>query len=137
MADGATIGDPHVKVGVVAGDGGAAIWPLAVGPARAKQYLLTGDPLTAAEAERIGLVNRVVPAADLDREATAFATRLAAGAPLAVRYTKLSVNKLIKDALNVAFDTSTALEIVTFQSEDHQEALAAIREKRPPAFKGR
>jgi enoyl-CoA hydratase/carnithine racemase len=137
MADTAVIGDPHVRVGIVAGDGGAAIWPLAVGPARAKQYLLTGDPLTAVEAERIGLVNRVVPAADLDREATAFAERLAAGAPLAVRYTKLAVNKLVKDALNVAFDASTALELVTFQSEDHQEALAAIREKRPPVFKGR
>jgi enoyl-CoA hydratase len=137
MADTATIGDPHVRVGIVAGDGGAAIWPLAVGPARAKQYLLTGDPLTAVEAERIGLVNKVVPAADLDREAMAFAARLAAGAPLAVRYTKLAVNKLVKDALNVAFDTSTALELVTFQSEDHQEALAAIREKRPPTFKGR
>ncbi len=137
MADTATIGDPHVKVGIVAGDGGAVIWPLLVGPARAKQYLLTGDPVSASEAERIGLVNRVVPAADLDREAMAFATRLAAGAPLAVRYTKLAVNKLVKDALNVAFDTSTALELVTFRSEDHQEALAALREKRPPAFKGR
>jgi len=137
MADTATIGDPHVKVGIVAGDGGAVIWPLLVGPARAKQYLLTGDPVSAAEAERIGLVNRVVPAADLDREAMAFAARLAAGAPLAVRYTKLAVNKLVKDALNVAFDASTALELVTFRSEDHQEALAAIREKRPPAFKGR
>jgi enoyl-CoA hydratase len=137
MAETATVGAPHVRVGIVAGDGGTAIWPLAVGPARAKQYLLTGDPLTAAEAERIGLVNRVVPAADLDREAMAFAERLAAGAPLAVRYTKLAVNKLVKDALNVAFDTSTALELVTFQSEDHQEALAALREKRPPVFKGR
>jgi enoyl-CoA hydratase/carnithine racemase len=137
MADTAVIGDPHVKVGIVAGDGGAVIWPLALGPARAKQYLLTGDPVTAAEAERIGLVNRVVAAADLDREAMAFAERLAAGAPLAVRYTKLAVNKLVKDALNVAFDASTALELVTFQSEDHQEALAALREKRPPVFKGR
>ena len=137
MADTATIADPHVKVGIVAGDGGAAIWPLAVGPARAKEYLLTGDPLTAAEAERIGLVNHVVPAAELDAAAMAFATRLAAGAPLAVRYTKLAVNKLVKDALNVAFDTSTALELLTFHSEDHQEALAALREKRPPVFKGR
>jgi len=137
MADTATIGDPHVRVGIVAGDGGAAIWPLLVGPARAKQYLLTGDPLSAVEAERIGLVNRVVPAADLQREALALATRLAAGAPLAVRYTKLAVNKLVKDALNVAFDTSTALELVTFRSEDHQEALAALRDKRPPNFKGR
>ncbi len=137
MADTATVGDPHVRVGIVAGDGGTAIWPLAVGPARAKEYLLTGDPLTAAEAERIGLVNRVVPAAELDAAAMKMAERLAAGAPLAIRYTKLAVNKLMKDALNVAFDTSTAYELVTFQSEDHQEALAAIREKRPPVFKGR
>jgi enoyl-CoA hydratase len=136
MADTATIGDPHVRVGIVAGDGGVAIWPLALGPARAKQYLLTGDPVSAIEAERIGLVNRVVSAADLQAEALAFAQRLAAGAPLAVRYTKLAVNKLIKDALNIAFDTSTALELVTFQSADHQEALAAIREKRPPKFRG-
>ncbi len=137
MADTATIGDPHVKVGIVAGDGGVAIWPLALGPARAKQYLLTGDPLSAAEAERIGLINKVVPAADLQAEALAFAQRLAAGAPLAIRYTKLAVNKLVKDALNVAFDTSTALELLTFHSDDHREALAAIREKRPPKFQGR
>lgn len=137
MADTATIGDPHVRVGIVAGDGGTAIWPLAVGPALAKQYLLTGDPVTAADAERMGLVNRAVPADQLLDSAMAFARRLAAGAPLAVRYTKIAVNKLIKDALNVSFDTATALEIVTFQSEDHQEALAALREKRKPRFTGR
>jgi enoyl-CoA hydratase len=121
----------------VAGDGGCAIWPLLVGPARAKQYLLTGDSVSAVEAERIGLVNRVLPAAELEREALAFATRLAAGAPLAVRYTKQAVNKLVKEALNTAFDTSTALEIVTFRSDDHREALAAIKEKRAPVFRGR
>jgi len=137
MADTATIGDPHVRVGLVAGDGGVAIWPLALGPARAKQYLLTGDPVGADEAERIGLVNRVVAPGKLLEEAHAFAARLAAGAPLAVRYTKLAVNKLVKDALNTAFDASTALEIVTFLSEDHDEALAALREKRAPDFKGR
>jgi enoyl-CoA hydratase len=137
MADTASIADPHVRVGIVAGDGGTAIWPLALGPARAKEYLLTGDPVSAVEAERIGLVNRVVPAAELDAQALAFAKRLAAGAPLAVQYTKQAVNKLVKDALNVAFDTATALEIVTFQSEDHREALAAIGEKRKPRFRGR
>jgi enoyl-CoA hydratase len=136
MADTATISDPHVRVGLVAGDGGVAIWPLLLGPARAKQYLLTGDSLDAAEAERIGLVNRVVPAAELDTEALAFARRLAAGAPLALRYTKLAVNKWIKDVANVAFDTSTALEIVTFGSRDHREALTALRERRPPRFEG-
>ncbi len=137
MADTATISDPHVRVGLVAGDGGVAIWPLLLGPARAKQYLLTGDALDAAEAERIGLVNRVVPAAELDAEALAFAKRLSSGAPLALRYTKLAVNKWIKDVANVAFDTSTALEIVTFGSRDHREALEALRERRPPRFEGR
>jgi enoyl-CoA hydratase len=137
MADTATIADPHVRVGIVAGDGGTAIWPLAVGPARAKQYLLTGDPVGAAEAERIGLVNAVAPAAELPDRALAFAQRLADGAPLAIQYTKQAVNKLVKDALNIAFDTSTALEIVTFRSEDHREALSALKEKRKPRFAGR
>jgi enoyl-CoA hydratase/carnithine racemase len=137
MAPEATLVDPHVRVGIVAGDGGTAIWPLVLGPARAKQFLLTGDPVSAEDALRMGLVNRVVPAEKLRDEALAFAARLAAGAPLAVRYTKQAVNKLLKDALNVAFDTSTALEIVTFRSEDHREALAAIREKREPKFRGR
>jgi len=137
MADSAQIADPHVRVGVVAGDGGAAIWPLLLGPARAKQYLMTGDAVKAPEAERIGLVNRVVPAAELEAEAMKFAQRLAAGAPLAVQFTKQSVNKLVKDALNTAFDTSMALEMLTFRSEDHREALAAIREKRAPHFRGR
>lgn len=136
MADTALIADPHVRVGVVAGDGGAAIWPLLLGPARAKQYLMTGDAVKAAEAERIGLVNKVVPAAELEREALAFATRLAAGAPLAVQFTKQAVNKLVKEALNTAFDTSMALEMLTFRSDDHREALAAIREKRAPVFRG-
>ena len=137
MADTATIADPHVRVGIVAGDGGTAIWPLVLGPARAKQFLLTGDPVTAAEALAMGLVNRVVAPGALAAEALAFAQRLAAGAPLAVRYTKQAVNKLVKDALNTSFDAATALEIVTFQSEDHREALAALREKRTPVFKGR
>ncbi len=137
IAESAHVADPHVLVGIVAGDGGAAIWPLAVGPARAKQYLMTGDPVPAVEAERIGLVNRVVPDDALRDEALAFARRLAAGAPLAIQYTKQSVNKVVKEALNLAFDASTALEIVTFQSEDHGEALRALREKRKPVFRGR
>jgi enoyl-CoA hydratase len=137
MAESATLADPHVKVGIVAGDGGTVAWPLAIGPARAKQYLLTGDPVSAVEAERLGLVNKVVPDDKLQVEAMAFAQRLAANAPLAVQYTKLAVNKLIKDALNISFDAATALEIVTFQSQDHREALAAIKEKRAPKFTGR
>ncbi len=137
IAEGATIADPHVRVGIVAGDGGAAIWPLLVGPARAKQYLLTGDPLEAVEAERIGLVNEVVPAAELAERARWWARRLAAGAPLAVRATKVAVNQQLKRALLDSFDLSTAAELFTFGSADHREALAALAERRPPQFEGR
>jgi enoyl-CoA hydratase/carnithine racemase len=137
MADTATVADPHVRVGIVAGDGGAVIWPLALGPAVAKRYLMTGDSMSAADAERLGLVNAVVPADELEEKALAFAQRLATGAPLAVRYTKLAVNQLVKQALATAFDYSTALELVTFVSADHKEALQAIREKRKARFEGR
>ncbi len=137
MAESATIADPHVCMGVVAGDGGTAIWPLAVGPARAKEYLLTGDALTAAEAERVGLVNHVTPDDALQDRATAFARRLADGAPLALRATKLCVNNWVKEALRSTFDTACALELLTFGSEDHEEAVAAFTEKRPPTFHGR
>jgi enoyl-CoA hydratase len=137
MARSATIGDPHVRVGLVAGDGGTLIWPLAVGPARAKQYLLTGDPVGADEAERIGLVNFVVDDAELRDRALAFAHRLAAGAPLAVQYTKAAVNAAIKAAAAVAFDQAAAFEIATFGTADHAEALAALAERRPPRFQGR
>ena len=137
VAESAIISDPHVSVGIVAGDGGTIIWPLAVGPALAKQYLLTGDPINAAEAHRIGLINFVSANDQVVDDAIAYATKLAAKAPLAVQYTKVAVNKLLKDAANTAFDTATALELLTFQSEDHSEALAAIAEKREPNFKGR
>lgn len=137
MADTARIGDPHVKMGIVAGDGGAIIWPWLVGPARAKEYLMTGDLLTAADAERIGLVNHVVAAGDCVDRAMEFARRVAAGPTLAIRWTKLSVNKLLKASVNLVLDASLALEVQTFRTEDHQEAVRAFDEKRAARFKGR
>ena len=124
------ISDPHVSIGVTAGDGGAVIWPLLVGPARAKQYLMTGDSLTAEEAERIGLVNRVLPAAQLLGEAQALAQRLASGSRSAVRSTKASVNKLLRDAVNLVLDTSLALEKECFASAYHKQALETFARKR-------
>ncbi len=136
MAASATIGDPHVRVGIVAGDGGTVAWPLAIGPMAAKRWLLTGDPVPADEAARLGLVTEAWPDDEVHDRALAFARRLAAGAPLAIQYTKQAVNKLVKDALNTSFDVSTALELLTFRSHDHQEALAAMVEKRDPNFEG-
>lgn len=136
MSEDARLGDPHVRMGIVAGDGGAVIWPLAVGPALAKRYLLTGDPLTADDALRLGLVTHVVPRAEIDDASMAFAQRLAAGATMAIKFTKLSVNKVVKDAMNAAFDTAMGHEMLTFVSDDHKEALAAFTERREPRFTG-
>jgi enoyl-CoA hydratase len=137
MAESASISDPHVKVGLVAGDGGTVAWPLALGPMLAKRFLLTGDPVDAATAERLGLAAVVVPDAELDAAATAFARRLADGAPLAIRYTKQAVNAVIKQAMATSFEVANALEIATFASADHAEAVAAWKDKRPPNFEGR
>jgi enoyl-CoA hydratase len=137
MADDARIVDPHVHVGLVAGDGGAAIWPLLLGPLAAKRHLLLGEPLTAAEAERLGVAAEVCPSADVAARGRAWADRLAAGAPLAVQGTKLAVNAQVKRALLDSFDVSTALEIPCFFSADHAEAVEAFTQKRPPRFEGR
>lgn len=137
MSETATLADPHVLVGIVAGDGGTLAWPLAVGPVRAKQYLLTGDPVSASEAERIGLVNVVSPPASVRADALAFAHRLATGAPLALQYTKLAINAGLKATAATVFDQAAAFEIATFGTRDHAEALDALREKRPPRFEGR
>ncbi len=132
----ARFADPHVKVGVVAGDGGAVIWPQLVGYARAKEYLMTGDPLSGAEAERIGLINHVVPDGELDARVDAFAKKLAAGAPQAIKYTKVSVNLRLKEIAHTILDASMGYEMVTFKTNDHKEAVAAFLEKRKPNFKG-
>lgn len=137
MADTASVADPHVRVGIVAGDGGTVIWPLALGPMLAKRYLLTGDPVDAAEAHRLGLASHVVAGADVRDTALALARRLAAGAPLAIRYTKAAVNQQVKQALSLSFDLAMGHELVTFLSADHAEALTAISERRPPTFHGR
>lgn len=135
-ADTAKLSDPHVRIGVGAGDGGAVIWPLLVSVARAKEYLMTGDSLTAVEAERIGLINRVVAENELLPFARQLATRFATGPTMAIRATKASVNKILRERVNLVLDTSLALEKECFWSKDHKEAVHAFLEKRLPQFIG-
>lgn len=136
-AEAAKIGDPHVSVGFVAGDGGAVIWPQLIGYARAKEYLMTGDLMTAAEAERIGLINHAVPAAELDDRVAQFADRLAAGAIKAIRWSKMSANIGLKQLAHSIMDASLAYEAMSNVTADHQEAVNAFRERRAPRFTGR
>lgn len=135
-ADNASISDPHVSVGLVAGDGGSIIWPQLVGFTRAKEYLLTGKPCSAVEAERIGLINRVVPLADLDKAVASFADELASGATRAIRWTKVTVNTPLKALVHEIFDIGLAYETISNISADHQEGVNAFRERRKPHFSG-
>lgn len=135
MAEDARIGDSHVnKVGLVAGDGGTVIWPLLIGVNKAKEYLMRGTLLKGPEAERIGLVNHVKPRAEVLPFARAIAQELADGPVWATRWTKLSINQIVKDRVNRLLEASMALEQVTFELADHKEATKAFKEKRKPRF---
>ncbi|MBX3575066.1 MAG: enoyl-CoA hydratase/isomerase family protein [Mesorhizobium sp.] len=133
-ADTAKIGDPHVLVGLVAGDGGALIWPQLIGYARAKEFLLTGELLTATRAAEIGLINHAVPAGELDAKVDAFASKLQSGARSAIRGTKISINVGLKQLAAALIDVSFATEAESNRSADHAEAVAAFREGRKPVF---
>jgi len=125
-AEDARIADPHVRVGLVAGDGGAVIWPWLIGAARAKELLMTGDSLTGREAAAIGLVNRAVPAAEVLPQAYALAERLAAGPAPAIRGTKASVNRLLKSAVELVLDYSLERERECFTTPEHRDAVRAF-----------
>jgi enoyl-CoA hydratase len=136
IADQARIADTHVRVGVTAGDGGAVLWPLLIGPARAKELLMRGMPLKGADAARIGLVNYAVPADEVVAKAKEIAHELAEGPTWAIRWTKVSVNKWLKQQVNLILDASSAYEMLTFTTNDHLEAANAFVERRKPKFKG-
>jgi enoyl-CoA hydratase len=135
--DTAIIADPHVKVGLVAGDGGSVIWPALVGYAKAKKYLLTGEPITGAEAERIGLVSEAVPADKLDARVAEIARNLADGAAVAIRLTKKSVNMDLRQRMAAMIEAHLGYETMSYMSEDHREAVNAFVERRKPAFTAR
>lgn len=130
------IGDPHVSIGLVAGDGGSLLWPQLVGYAKARKYLFTGDMLSATEAERIGLITDVVSEDKLDEASYGLAERIAAGATKAIRWTKITANLPIKQLLHSYFDTGIAYESLSNMTRDHAEGINAFRDKRAPKYSG-
>jgi enoyl-CoA hydratase len=134
MSEDARIGDPHVKVALAAADGGAVIWPLLTSMNKAKEYLMTGDLMSAEEAVDLGLVNYAVPPAELDDRTDEMVEKLATGSQPAIRYTKKTLNAWLEFANDLALTRGLALEATGQQHPDHEEAVAAFLEKRRPNF---
>jgi enoyl-CoA hydratase len=129
----ARIIDGHTRLGVAAGDHSAIVWPLLCGMAKAKYYLLLCEPLSGADAERIGLVSLVADDDKVVEVALAAAEKLREMPPAAVRWTKHALNNWLRLA-GPSFDASLAMEFMGFSGPEVQEGLAALREKRRPKF---
>jgi enoyl-CoA hydratase len=127
-------GDPHVVVGLVAGDGGAAIWPLLTGLNDAKEFLMTGELLTGSEAAEMGLINYAVPADEVDGKVQDRISALAEGPQIAVRYTKMLLNEWLHESIDMTLREGIALERISQHHADHEEALNAFIEDRAPEY---
>lgn len=137
VSETARLGDTHVRVGLVAGDGGSVVWPLLVGVNRAKDFLMRARVVRGSEAASMGIVNYAAPAENVRAEAMKIAAELNALPPLAVQWSKVSANLILKQQFNLVFDASIAFEALTMSSADHNEACKAFVEKRKPVYQGR
>lgn len=136
-ADTAKLGQPEVALGIIPGYGGTQRLSRLVGPGRALEILLTGEPIDAREAHRIGLVNRVVPAAELAASAEALARTLLGRGPVALRFVLQAVHEGLQMGLAEGLSTEAVLFGLSCATEDMREGTRAFVEKRRPMFKGR
>ncbi|MEK7385159.1 MAG: enoyl-CoA hydratase-related protein, partial [candidate division NC10 bacterium] len=136
-SDRAKFGELFCKIGLAVDGGGTWLLPRLVGLARAKELVFTGDVIDAAEAARIGLVNRVVDAAALETTTRALAEKIAAGPPLALRLDKQMLNRAAAGDLASALEVEAFSQGLAIASEDHKEGVGAFFDKRPPKFSGR
>jgi 2-(1,2-epoxy-1,2-dihydrophenyl)acetyl-CoA isomerase len=135
-ADNASFIEVFGRVGLVPDTGSTWFLPRLVGYARAAEMMFTTDPVDAATAERIGLVNRVVPAADLMTETKALAAKLAQAAPMALALAKRGLNRALESGLEDSLEYEAQLQSIAGRSKDHAEGVAAFVEKRPTNFTG-
>ncbi len=126
-----------VRIGLFPGFGGTWLYPRIMGLGKALEFLYTGDFMEAPEAEKLGVLNHLVSAAELEKQTMALATKIANGPPIAIRLMKLQAYKGLQMDLETALQMAAACETITLTSEDHREGVAAFREKRPAKYKGR
>jgi enoyl-CoA hydratase len=136
-SDKAQLGQPEVNLGIIPGFGGTQRLPRRVGAARAMELILTGDIINAEEAYRIGLVNRVIPTADLLSETKKTAEKIAAKGPLAIAHARRAVRKAAELNLPAGNDYEAELFAILFASADQKEGMRAFLEKRPAKFEGK
>mgnify|MGYP001609298244 CR=1 FL=1 len=132
--DTARFGDPHNNVALIAGDGGAVMWPQVIGYARAKHYLFTGEIIRAPEAQAMGMIHKAVPADKLNEEVDAYVERLLKMPVQSLRWTKQTINIGLKQLAHSMMDAGMAYEALAMRTDDHQEAINAFREKRKPVY---
>jgi enoyl-CoA hydratase len=136
-SDKAKFGQPEVNLGVIPGFGGTQRLPRRVGPGRAMELVLTGDIIGADEALRIGLVNRVIPAAELMTETRKTAEKIAGKGPIAIHYARRCVRKSQELSLPAGNDYEAELFALAFATQDQKEGMSAFLAKRPPKFEGK
>lgn len=135
---GVRIADPHVRMGLVAGDGGTVVWPMNLATTLAKRHLLWGEPLLAEDAHRLGVVTDLEADADAVRaRAAELARRVASLPPVAVQLTKRAINQGVASRINEVFDLGFYLEAMSLGTEDVLEAIQAFHERRPGNWSGR
>lgn len=132
----ARIGDPHVRVGLNAADGGGFLWPAVIGFGKARELLLTGDLLTAEEARQLGAIGHVVATEDIDTKVDSIVSKLRNGATKAIRWTKAGYTIPLRQMAHGHMDAGTAYECLTNLTRDHHEGVEAFAAKRKPVYTG-
>jgi enoyl-CoA hydratase/carnithine racemase len=127
----------YARLGLSGDYGGSWFLTRLVGPARARELYYLAERLDARACERLGIVNRVVPDAELETEALAWARQIAAGPPVALRYMKENLNRALREDLQACLDVEAERMVRSAQTEDYVEAVKAFQERRAPEFKGR
>lgn len=137
MADTAKLIEVFVRIALIPDSGSHWMLPRLVGMAKAFEYAALGDDISAAEAERVGLVNRVAPASDLEKETMLLAHRLAQAPTRTIGLIKRTLNKALASDLDTLLDYEATIQEIASQTGDHREGVTAFLEKRTAVFKGR